>query len=193
MKKKKIILGSSSKFRKSLLKTLDIDFICISPEIDESRLKDEEPKDMALRLSIQKAKKVSLIENNALIISSDSCASCEGRVLGKPLSKIKAIKYLEYISGKNIFFYTGICVLDSESMDIQTDMAIYKIKIKNLSSKDILCYVNDHNHINSSAAFRYEVAKDILIEKFIDTENDISGLIGLPLKKLKNILDKCKL
>ena len=105
MKKKKIILGSSSKFRKSLLKTLDIDFICISPEIDESRLKDEEPKDMALRLSIQKAKKVSLIENNALIISSDSCASCEGRVLGKPLSKIKAIKYLEYISGKNIFFY----------------------------------------------------------------------------------------
>ena len=139
MKKKKIILGSSSKFRKSLLKTLDIDFICISPEIDESRLKDEEPKDMALRLSIQKAKKVSLIENNALIISSDSCASCEGRVLGKPLSKIKAIKYLEYISGKNIFFYTGICVLDSESMDIQTDMAIYKIKIKNsleLKKKD---------------------------------------------------------
>ena len=193
MKKKKIILGSSSKFRKYLLKTLDIDFICISPKIDESRLKDEEPKDMALRLSIQKAKKVSLIENNALIISSDSCASCEGRVLGKPLSKIKAIKYLEYISGKNIFFYTGICVLDSESMDIQTDMAIYKIKIKNLSSKDILCYVNDHNPINSSAAFRYEVAKDILIEKFIDTENDISGLIGLPLKKLKNILDKCKL
>lgn len=189
MKKKKIILGSSSKFRKSLLKTLDIEFACISPEIDESRLPEEEPRDMVLRLAIEKAKKISLSENNSLIISSDSCASCEGRILGKPLSEIKAVEYLEYISGKIIVFYTGVCVFNSELMDFKTDIVKYKIKIKKLSSKDILDYVKKHNPINSSAAFRYEVAKDILIEEFIDTENDISGLIGLPLKKLKVILD----
>lgn len=193
MKKKKIILGSSSKFRKSLLKTLDIDFKCISPEIDESRLPEEEPRDMVLRLAIEKAKKISLSENNSLIISSDSCASCEGRILGKPLNEIKAVEHLEYISGKIIVFYTGVCVLNSELMDFKTDIAKYKIKIKKLSSKDILDYVKKHNPINSSAAFRYEVAKDILIEEFIDTENDISGLIGLPLKKLKVILDNYEL
>ena len=193
MKKKKIILGSSSKFRKSLLKTLDIDFVCISPEIDESRLLEEKPRDMVLRLAIEKAKKISLSENNSLIISSDSCASCEGRILGKPLNEIKAVEYLEYISGKIIIFYTGVCVLNSELMDFKTDIAKYKIKIKKLSSKDILDYVKKHNPINSSAAFRYEVAKDILIEEFIDTENDISGLIGLPLKKLKVILDNYEL
>ena len=193
MKKKKIILGSSSKFRKSLLKTLDIDFKCISPEIDESRLPEEEPRDMVRRLAIEKAKKISLSENNSLIISSDSCASCEGRILGKPLSEIKAVEYLEYISGKIIVFYTGVCVLNSELMDFKTDIAKYKIKIKKLSSKDILDYVKKHNPTNSSAAFRYEVAKDILIEEFIDTENDISGLIGLPLKKLKVILDNYEL
>jgi len=193
MKKKKIILGSSSKFRKSLLKTLDIEFACISPEIDESRLPEEEPRDMVLRLAIEKAKKISLSENNSLIISSDSCASCEGRILGKPLSEIKAVEYLEYISGKIIIFYTGVCVLNSELMDFKTDIVKYKIKIKKLSSKDILDYVKKHNPINSSAAFRYEVAKDILIEEFIDTENDISGLIGLPLKKLKVILDNYEL
>ena len=193
MKKKKIILGSSSKFRKSLLKTLDIDFVCISPEIDESRLPEEEPRDMVLRLAIEKAKKISLSEKNSLIISSDSCASCEGRILGKPLSEIKAVEYLEYISGKIIVFYTGVCVLNSELMDFKTDIAKYKIKIKKLSSKDILDYVKKHNPTNSSAAFRYEVAKDILIEEFIDTENDISGLIGLPLKKLKVILDNYEL
>jgi MAF protein len=193
MKKKKIILGSSSKFRKSLLKTLNIDFVCISPEIDESRLPEEGPRDMVLRLAIEKAKKISLLENNSLIISSDSCASCDGRILGKPLSEIKAVEHLEYISVKNIVFYTGICVLNSGLMDFKTDIAKYKIKIKKLSSKDILDYVKKHNPINSSAAFRYEVAKDILIEEFIDTENDISGLIGLPLKKLKVILDSYEL
>ena len=171
----------------------DIEFACISPEIDESRLPEEEPRDMVLRLAIEKAKKISLSENNSLIISSDSCASCEGRILGKPLSEIKAVEYLEYISGKIIVFYTGVCVFNSELMDFKTDTVKYKIKIKKLSSKDILDYVKKHNPINSSAAFRYEVAKDILIEEFIDTENDISGLIGLPLKKLKVILDNYEL
>ena len=56
--KKKIILGSSSKFRKSLLNTLNIEFDCVSPNIDESRLSDEKPKDMAIRLAIEKAKKM---------------------------------------------------------------------------------------------------------------------------------------
>ena len=57
MKKKRLILGSSSKFRKSLLNTLNLDFTCFSPDIDESRLSNEKPKDMAIRLSFEKAKK----------------------------------------------------------------------------------------------------------------------------------------
>jgi septum formation protein len=58
MKKKKIILGSSSKFRKSLFSTLNIDFTCISPDIDESRLENEKPKDMAIRtINSEKAMK----------------------------------------------------------------------------------------------------------------------------------------
>ena len=51
MKKKKIILGSSSKFRKNLLKTLNLDFTCISPDINESQHSNEEPADMAIRLA----------------------------------------------------------------------------------------------------------------------------------------------
>ena len=58
MKKKRIILGSSSKFRESLLNTLNLDFTCMSPDINESQLPNEKPKDMALRLSINKAKKL---------------------------------------------------------------------------------------------------------------------------------------
>jgi len=68
MKKKKIILGSSSKFRRSLFSTLNIDFTCISPDIDESRLENEKPKDMAIRLSIKKAMKICKTETNALVI-----------------------------------------------------------------------------------------------------------------------------
>tara|TARA_B100001996_G_C18657821_1_gene591889 strand:- start:677 stop:1270 length:594 start_codon:yes stop_codon:yes gene_type:complete len=189
MKKKKIILGSSSQYRKSLLSTLGFDFTCVAPNIDESRLLNEEPENMSSRLAIEKAKKICSSEKDCLVISSDSCASCDGRILGKPLNKETSIEYLKFISGKNIFFYTSVCVMDSETKEFKSDSAKYKIKIKKLELKDIINYVEEHKPFNSSAAFRYEVAKDILIEDFVDIENDISGLIGLPLVKLKKILD----
>ena len=187
MKKKRIILGSSSKFRKSLLNTLSLHFTCISPDIDESRLPNEPPKDMAIRLSINKAKKICDSEDNAYVIGSDACATCEGEILGKPIKKNIAIEYLNFISGKTVIFYTGVCVMDSDTFDYKSDISKYEIKIKKLSSKQIIDYVEKHEPYFSSAAFRYEVAKDLLIEEFVDEENDITGLIGLPLKKLQKI------
>jgi MAF protein len=188
MKKKKIILGSSSEFRKKLFSTLNLDFTCISPDINESQHNNEKPEDMAIRLAIEKAKKICLLENNSLVISSDACASCDGRILGKPLTKDIAIEYLEYISSKTIIFHTSICVMDSDTMKYNIDIAKYTIKIKKLNTVDINNYVDTHKPYYSSAAFRYEVAKDFLIKEFNDKEDDISGLIGLPLKKLTNIL-----
>jgi predicted house-cleaning NTP pyrophosphatase (Maf/HAM1 superfamily) len=75
-------------------------------------------------------------------------------------------------------------------MSYDIDLATYEIKIKKLSEKVINDYINKYKPLNSSAAFRYEVAKDILVDSFIDKENDISGLIGLPLIKLKKMLEK---
>ena len=189
MKKKRIILGSSSKFRESLLNTLNLDFTCMSPNINESRLPNEKPKDMALRLSINKAKKICNSEKNAYVIGSDACAECEDKILGKPMKKNIAIEYLNFISGKTITFYTGVCVMDSDTFDYKTDIAKYEIKVKKLNDKQILDYIEKYKPYFSSAAFRYEVAKDLLIEEFIDKENDITGLIGLPLKKLQKILE----
>ena len=77
----------------------------------------------------------------------------------------------------------------SDNMNYQTEIAEYEIKIKKLMQKEIFDYIEKYNPLNSSAAFRYEVAKDILIEEFEDKEKDLSGLIGLPLVKLQKILD----
>jgi len=184
MKKKKIILASSSRFRASLMETLNVDFTCISPNIDESRLPNEKPKDMALRLSEQKAIKISNENNDCIVIGSDACASCDDTILGKPLKRDVAIKYLEYISNKKIIFHTGLYVINSSTKEYKAGIAEYVIKIKKLRKKDIYNYVDTHKPFHSSAGFRYEVAKDILIQELTDNENDISGLIGLPLKKL---------
>ena len=189
MKKKRLILASSSIYRKILLSSIRADFECISPNIDETRKSEEKAQEMVIRLAIEKAEKISEHSKNAIIIASDTCAYCDSKILGKPLKKDIAIEYLKFISGKNIFFYTGLCVLDVDNMNYQTEIAKYEIKIKKLTQKDILDYIEKYNPLNSSAAFRYEVAKDILIEEFEDKEKDLSGLIGLPLVKLQKILD----
>ena len=78
--------------------------------------------------------------------------------------------------------------MDSDTFNYKTDISKYVIKVKKLNDKQILDYIEKYKPYFSSAAFRYEVAKDLLVEEFIDEENDITGLIGLPLKKLQKIL-----
>ena len=162
--KKKIILGSSSKFRESLLNTLNIEFESISPNIDESRLSNENPRDMALRLAIEKAKKISSQNSNTIIISSDACAYCDGKILGKPITKDRAIEYLNFISQKIIYFYTSICVMDSSSQNYEIDCAQYEIKIKSFLDLILIDTVNIRIK-NFKILFKLKNENSIFIEK----------------------------
>ena len=108
MKKKRLILASSSVYRKILLGSIRADFECISPNIDETRKSEEKAQEMVIRLAIEKAEKISEHNKNAIIIASDTCAYCDSKILGKPLKKDIAIEYLKFISGKKIFFLYGV-------------------------------------------------------------------------------------
>lgn len=187
-KNKKIILGSSSVFRKNLLEQLNIEFDSISPNINEDRLKDESGKDMAQRLASLKAKKLSKSISNAIIICSDVCAVCDNRVLGKPKTKENASKILSFISEKEIIFYNGTCILDTKNSKMYQKLFTYEILINKLNKKDIKSYIDHFNPIHSTAAFKYESGKEFLVKKLITKEPDLTGLIGLPLYYVKDII-----
>ncbi|MEC7886100.1 MAG: Maf family protein [Pseudomonadota bacterium] len=189
MKKKRIILGSSSIFRKNLLKTLNIDFESISPDIDESIIKGESAEEMVMRLAINKAKKISTATTNSLIISSDATAICKNTILGKPLTINKAREILNFISGNSVKFMTALCVMDSDSRKYKSSISEYVIQIQNLSNNNIEQYIKDTNPLYSTAAFKYEDGKDLLVKNIETVENDMSGLIGLPLEKVKSYID----
>ena len=103
-KNKKIILGSSSVFRKNLLERLNIEFDSISPNINEDRLKGESGKDMAPRLANLKAKKISNSNSNSIIICSDVCAVCDDKVLGKPGTKKMLQKFFLLFQKRKLYF-----------------------------------------------------------------------------------------
>ena len=134
---RKIILASSSIHRKKLLQQIKLNFTAISPDIDESRNKNEPVNKFVKRLSIEKAMKIAMIKKNSIVIGSDEIAVVDNKILGKPLTKKNARKQLNLISGKKVTFKTGICVIDTDTMKKYSSVVNYYVQMKKLSTNII--------------------------------------------------------
>ena len=185
---RKIILASSSIHRKKLLKQIKLNFIAISPDIDESRNKNESVNKFVKRLSIEKAMKIAVLRKNSIVIGSDEIAVVDDKILGKPLTKKNARKHLNLISGKKVIFKTGICVIDTNTMKKLSSVVNYSIKMRKISKNTINNYIDKEDILNCAASIRIEGLAISLIEKA--TGEDPTSIIGLPLIRLITYLEK---
>lgn len=185
---RKIILASSSKHRKKLLNQLKIKFTTKSPDIDESRRKNENVDEFVRRLSYEKALKIAKNERDSIVIGSDEIAVLGNKVYGKPLTKSVAIQQLQAISNKNIVFKTGLCVIDTSAHKKYLSLTNYNVKMRKLSIDEIHSYINKENILNCAASIKIEGLAISLIEK--TSGADPTSIIGLPLIKLRNYLNR---
>jgi len=185
---RKIILASSSIHRKKLLQQIKLNFTAISPDIDESRNKNEPVNKFVKRLSIEKAMKIAMLKRNSIVIGSDEIAVVDNKILGKPLTKKNARKQLNLISGKKVIFKTGICVIDTNTMKKLSSVVNYSIKMRKISKNTINNYIDKEDMLNCAASIRIEGLAISLIEKA--TGEDPTSVIGLPLIRLITYLGK---
>lgn len=183
----KIILSSTSPFRKALLERLQVKFTCESPNIDETPLEQEEIEDMVIRLAIGKAQAIADKHPDALIIGSDQSAVLNGEKLSKPGNFENAFKQLSKASGQKITFQTGLCLLNSKTGHIQSTCVPYTVVFKELSTKMIENYLHKEEPYNCAGSFKSEALGIALFERF--EGDDPNALIGLPLIQLVNFLD----
>jgi MAF protein len=183
---KKLVLGSTSPFRKEILTKLNIPFVCAKPNIDESAFDNESPIELVERLAIEKAKAVAGEFPDALIIGSDQVAMCDGEILGKPHNFENAVKQLEKFSNKTVVFYTGLCVYDS-GLDYTTALIEpFLVHFNQLSLSDIENYLHAEQPYNCAGSFKSEGLGICLFKKL--EGDDPNTLIGLPLIKLVELL-----
>ncbi|MBA6224989.1 septum formation inhibitor Maf [Colwellia sp. MB02u-18] len=183
---KKLVLGSTSPFRKEILEKLNIPFVCAKPNIDESAFHNESPVELVERLAIEKAKAVAGEFPDALIIGSDQVAMCDGEILGKPHNFENAVKQLEKFSNKTVVFYTGLCVYDS-GLDYTTALIEpFLVHFNQLSLSDIENYLHAEQPYNCAGSFKSEGLGICLFKKL--EGDDPNTLIGLPLIKLVELL-----
>lgn len=185
---RKLVLGSTSPFRKELLEKLHIPFDCDKPNVDETPLENESAIELVERLSIAKAKAVAKNHPDALIIGSDQVAMSDGLVLGKPHTVENAIKQLMSFSGKCVSFYTGLCLFDAENEQYSSLVEPFHVHFKTLSKAQISRYVELEQPLNCAGSFKSEGLGISLFDRL--DGNDPNSLIGLPLIQLTYLLSE---
>lgn len=180
-----VVLGSTSPFRKTLLDKLHIPFIQDSPDIDETSLDTETPKEMVLRLSHAKANVFKSKYPNNIIITSDQCAVFNNQPIGKPHTAEKAVKQLQRFSDNKITFYTGLVVCNTTTGQSYEYLDTTIVHFRTLSDEVIHNYIELEQPLNCAGSFKSEGLGITLFHKI--ESRDPNALIGLPLMALTDI------
>jgi len=183
----KLILASSSPFRRELLARLMIPFDVMVPDVDETPRPSELPPALVERLAISKAQAVATRCPGTLVIGSDQVAVHDGVIVGKPHTHERAVAQLQAASGKVVMLYTGLALVNADSGRVQSEVVPYRVVFRSLSDAQIESYLRKEQPYHCAGSVKSEGLGVALLERF-DGE-DPATLIGLPLIRLVRMLE----
>ena len=183
-----LVLASTSPFRRELLGRLGLAFETAAPDVDETPVAGEAPRQLVIRLAEAKARAVASRFPSSLIIGSDQVACIDGAVLGKPGSRDRAIAQLQRASGRTVEFFTGLCVLDAATGEARTIAEPFRVHFRLLTDEQIAHYVDREAPFNCAGSFKSEGLGIALFRRL--EGDDPNALVGLPLIRLTDMLDQ---
>ncbi|TYL43575.1 nucleoside triphosphate pyrophosphatase [Dickeya sp. ws52] len=182
----RIVLASTSIYRKALLEKLGLPFVCAAPDIDETPHDGENTVSLVRRLAISKARALANRYPNHLIIGSDQVCVLEGAITGKPHTPENAIRQLQQASGQCITFYTGLALFNSSTAHLQSVVEPFDVYFRTLSTREIERYVDIEQPLDCAGSFKSEGLGITLFDRL--SGRDPNTLIGLPLITLLELL-----
>ena len=182
----KLVLASTSAYRRELLQRFGLPFEVARPDIDESPLPGETPQATAERLAVEKARAVAGQFEDALIIGSDQVAHMGDTRFGKPGTVERAIAQLQAMSGRTVIFHTALAVLNTRSGRVQLDAVPTEVRFRSLSSDEIVRYVNKERPLDCAGSAKSEGLGITLLDALAG--DDPNALVGLPLIALARML-----
>ena len=183
---RKLVLGSTSAYRRELLQRLRVPFAVAAPDVDETPRPHETPLALARRLALAKAQAVAQQFPDCVVIGSDQVADLEGEPLGKPGTHERAIAQLQKMRGKTVIFQTAVAVVCQASGFQQEDVAPVRVVFRDLSDAEIENYLRAETPYDCAGSAKSEGLGIALLES-IDND-DPSALVGLPLIRTSRML-----
>ena len=181
-----LILASTSRYRAELLARLHLPFDAVAPEVDETALPSEAPRDLALRLAIAKARAVAKTRSTGLVIGSDQVAHCGGTILDKPGTHARAVAQLRLMRGNTTFFDTGLALVNAATGRVQSDLVRIAVEMHALTDAQIETYLRLEQPYDCAGSAKSEGLGIALMAQL--TGDDPTALVGLPLIALMRML-----
>jgi len=188
----RLILASSSAYRRELLGRLQLPFEAIAPDIDETPLPGETPEATALRLARDKAAAVARAHPGALVIGSDQVATLDGAQIGKPGDHARALAQLQMMRGRRVVFHTALCLWDGRlppevaAQVAQLENIQVFVSFRDLPDAELDAYLRIEQPYDCAGSAKNEGLGIALLER-IDS-SDPTALTGLPLIALTGML-----
>ena len=182
----KLVLASTSAYRRELLQRFGLPFEVARPDIDESPLPGETPQATAERLAVEKARAVAGQFEDALIIGSDQVAHMGDTRFGKPGTVERAVAQLQSMSGRTVVFHTALAVLNTRSGRVQLDAVPTEVRFRRLTDDEIVRYVNKERPLDCAGSAKSEGLGITLLDAL--SGDDPNALVGLPLIALARLL-----
>lgn len=175
----RLVLASTSRYRRELLERLRLPFDVARPEVDEDALPGEPPRELAVRLARAKARAVAERQTgDCWTLGSDQVAEVDGRALGKPGGREAAIGQLRAMSGHVVRFHTALCLAHADGRQF-AGIDLTEVHVRGLADAEIERYVDAEQPFDCAGSFKSEGLGIALFER-IDNR-DPTALIGLPV------------
>jgi len=175
----RLVLASTSQYRRQLLERFGIRFTVAAPHVDESSLPGETPIDLVARLARAKAEAVAHRHRDSVVIGSDQVALFGREIIGKPGNPERCIEQLRSFSGQRLSFHTAVHVIHSDSGSNEGHVDVTTVYFRKLTQEEIERYVARERPVNSAGGFKIEALGISLFER-VECQ-DPTALIGLPL------------
>ncbi|MEM7539162.1 MAG: Maf family protein [Chloroflexota bacterium] len=188
-----LILASGSPRRQQFLRDLGLIFDVIVTDIDESVLPDETPTELTSRLAQSKAQAVANKLDSgldpehapAIIIAADTVVADGDEILGKPVDVTEAERMLTQLRGRVHEVHSGVSVLYTETDSQQTRVNTTSVWMRDYNDEELTAYIASGDPMDKAGAYAIQHPTFAPAER---VEGCISGVIGLPLGDLRELL-----
>ena len=183
-----IILASGSASRKTMLEEAGIEFDIHVSNTDEDKIKKDiasKPfSEQVISLAKAKAKSVSNIYPESIVIGGDQICELNETIFNKPGSKEQAVKNLQLLSGQSHYQNSGVCIYKNSECLWEYSETV-ELKMHNLTEEEIINYVEIENPINAAGAYKFE---SLGCNLFSYVKGSSFSVRGMPLIPLLNAL-----
>ena len=184
----RLILASTSPYRRAQLEQLKVPFEAIAPLVDEEAFKSLglSPRELAAKLAVQKAEAVAREHRDAIVIGGDQLVSFQGEILGKPVTRDKAVEQLVCLSGHRHDLITAVAVCHQGTVETHVDET--RLWMRAIDRAAAERYVLADEPLDCAGAYKIESLGIALFERI--ESQDHTAITGLPLLAIAKFLNE---